>query len=288
MLLKTFLKILFIFALTQAVYADAKTSEDINKLKAFVDSGIAYIKEHGAKKAYAEFNNPNGKFKQGELYLFVYDFNGTCLADGATIGRVGKNFYTELDKYGTPVTRLKIALAKTGAGFLSYYWPDPNTKEVHIKTSYIKKENNTAIGAGIYKAIDVPQNLIEIKLEEVKAFINTGIEYFKKHGAKKAYKEFANPNGPFRRGNRYFFIMSYKGIMLADGADPKEVGQDFYNVPDEFGTPFIQLFIQIAKEGGGSVSYYWLEPTTKKNKLKVAYVMPLDKNSFIASGFYGD
>ncbi|EKE00677.1 MAG: hypothetical protein ACD_21C00293G0006 [uncultured bacterium] len=278
-------------AATIAKPTTPSNDDDIKRLKVFVDSGIAYIKQYGEKKAYDEFNNPKGKFRQGGLYFFVYDDKGNCLAHGSTISRVGKNFYTELDKYGTPVIRLIIELAKAQpqGGFFSYYWPDPDTRNVQIKTSYIKAINDhVSIGSGVYKAIDMPQSQISIKLEEVKAFINEGIEYYREHGAQAAYKEFSNPNGAFRRGNMYLFVMNYKGIMIADGADPKENGEDFYNTVDEFGTPFVQLFTQIAKEGGGSVSYYWPEPSSKKTKLKVSYVTPLDKDTFIGSGFYGD
>jgi signal transduction histidine kinase len=289
-ILKLLLGLLFSFALTQNIYADTKEKEELNKVKAFVESGIDYINKHGPKKAYEEFNKPHGKFRKGELYLFVYDLEGLSLAHGSTISRIGKNFYTELDKYGTPVIRLLIELAKAGGGFFSYYWPDPNTKNVNIKTSYIAPvdKHNIAIGAGVYKAINVPQAQISIKLEEVKALIRNGVDYFEKHGALAAYKEFSNPKGDFRRGNMYMFAYNYKGTLLASGYSPKDVGENFYETRDEFGSPFVQLFIQIAKDGGGSVSYYCPEPSSGKTKLKVSYIMPLGKDTLIGSGFYGD
>jgi signal transduction histidine kinase len=289
-ILKMFLGTLLAFVLAQNTYAALQEQEELNKLKAFVESGIDYINKHGPKKAYEEFNNLHGKFKQGKLYMFVYDLNGVSLAYGSTANRVGKNFYTELDRYGTPVIRLLIELAKAGGGFFSYYWPDPDTEKVGIKTSYIAPVNkyNIAIGSGVYKAINVPQAQISIKLEEVKAFVRNGIDYFKKHEPLAAYKELSNPKGPFRRGNMYMFVYNYKGVLLASSGFPKDVGKNFYETRDEFGSPFVQLFIQIAQDGGGSVSCYWPEPNSGKVKLKVNYVMPLGKDTLIGSGFYGD
>jgi hypothetical protein len=60
-------------------------------LVAFVDSAVAYVKTHGAKKALAEFNNPNGSFIQGELSIYACGFNGTTLAHPINPEKVGKN-----------------------------------------------------------------------------------------------------------------------------------------------------------------------------------------------------
>lgn len=277
--------------LSKNIFADTKsTTEDIKKLKTFINSGIDYVNKYGTKQAYTEFSDPKGKFQKGELYLFVYDLNGTCLAHGSMPQRVGKNFINELDKYGTPAVGLAIKVAKTGGGLFSYYWPEPGTNKVKLKTSYVEKLNDhTIIGAGLYKLIEIPQDQLLVKLEQVKTFINAGIEYFKEHGAQAAYKEFNNPNGSFRIGNMYLFVLNSKGVFLAIGADINNlVGKNSYNLKDEFGTPIVQLMIQIGKDGGGSVSYYWPEPSTKKIKLKVCYIMPLNNDTFIGSGFYGD
>ncbi len=272
-----------------SVRADTKTaSEDSIKLKSFVESGINYIKSMGNKKAYAEFSKPGGKFSQDELYLFVYDNNGKCLAHGSTPNRIGKNFFEEQDKYGTRVIKIAIELAKTGGGFMSYYWPSPKTNAIQFKTSYIKAiDKNTLIGSGLYKIMDVPKAQL-IKIEELKAFVNSGTDYFKEHEVDEVYKEFSNPQGKFRRGGLYLFVLDYNGIILAHGESKELIGKNFYSEKDEFGTPFIQLFIQAAKSGGGMVSYYWPEPISKKTKLKISYIKPLNNETFIGAGIYED
>lgn len=293
--LSFFLMLLFIFVLMQNVYADVMSlNDDARKLKSFVDSGINYIKKYGTKKAYAEFSNPQGRFiqKNPNLYLFVYNFKGDCLAHGFMSNRVGKNFLNEVDAYGTPTTKLATTVAKTGDGFFTLYWPEPgdNANKSHLKTIYIKRiDEKTFIGGGLYEALDVPRDQILVKLEEVKAFINTGVAYFKRYGAQAAYKEFNSPKGQFRVGDKYLFVLDSNGVVLADGSDPdKFVGKNLYNITDDFGTPYVQLLIQIAKGGGGSVSYYYPEPRTKKIKLKSSYIIPLTNNTYIGSGFYGD
>ncbi|HZD43140.1 MAG TPA: cache domain-containing protein, partial [Methanomicrobiales archaeon] len=57
--------------------APVPTAED---LVAFVERAFEYAEENGRDAALAEFNNPTGRFVDGELYIFAYDANGTTLA----------------------------------------------------------------------------------------------------------------------------------------------------------------------------------------------------------------
>ena len=71
-----------------------------NKVAAekMVQSGIALAKSKGLDEAIAETNK--GKFKQGELYLIIYDSNGKCLAHSTTSSRVGQNMMNDKDPDG--------------------------------------------------------------------------------------------------------------------------------------------------------------------------------------------
>ena len=51
--------------------------------EAMVKKAVAEIKANGKDKAFAEFNNPKGKFTDRDLYITVYDMNGKCLSHGA-------------------------------------------------------------------------------------------------------------------------------------------------------------------------------------------------------------
>src|SRR5690606_8040489 len=64
-------------------------------LVTFVEIAATYVKIHGKEKALEEFNNPNGSFIQGEIYIHAYDFNGTTLAHPVNPEKVGKNLLDE-------------------------------------------------------------------------------------------------------------------------------------------------------------------------------------------------
>ena len=62
-----------------------------------VKKAVALIKSAGPDKAYKAFTeHPDGAFKDRDLYVFVYNFAGDCLAQGANPKMVGKNLIDDL------------------------------------------------------------------------------------------------------------------------------------------------------------------------------------------------
>jgi len=277
---------------TFAEGADTKSvQKDVNDLKIFVDKGLAYIKKNGEAKSYKEFNDANSPFKKDNLYLFVFAFNGKVLAHGGDPKSfVGKNMFNAKDKFGTPYFQLFVEAANRGGGVVSYYWPRPDTGVLQYKTSYIAPINDNAfIGAGIYKSLEV-QKSQETKITELKKFVDSGVNYIKQNGVQEAYKEFNNPQGKFVKGDWYMFVGNYNGTLLAHGGDPKKmVGTSIADLKDEFNTPLLMMFTEAAKSGGGVVSYYWPHYTEKGAvRFKTSYIEPLDAQTYIGAGYYGD
>jgi cytochrome c len=151
--LKTIACTLLALAITQhAVAADQKGNAD--EAVAMVKRAVAYLKANGKEKAFAEFANPaNTQFHDRDLYLFVYDFNGVAVAHGNNPKMVGKNLFEMKDSDGTFIIKGFIDVAKTkGKGWVDYKWPNPVTKAVEQKSSYVEKaEGDLIIGSGIYK-----------------------------------------------------------------------------------------------------------------------------------------
>lgn len=121
---------------------------------AFVKKAVAFIEANGKEKALAEFSNTNGQFVKGSLYIFAYDLNGVSLAIGnGNAGKmVGKNLIDMKDAEGVPLVKGMSEVAKTkGRGWYDYHWPNPVTKTVEAKSSYIEKVGDYFVGSGIYK-----------------------------------------------------------------------------------------------------------------------------------------
>jgi signal transduction histidine kinase len=130
-----------------ACAADAST-----EAIAMVKKAVALVKESGRDKAIATFNDPNGEFKKGDLYVFVSGMDGKMLANGANARLIGKDLINLKDSDGKFFVQSYIALAKTkGQGWVDYKWVNPQTKAIDQKSSYIEKVDDLIVGCGIYK-----------------------------------------------------------------------------------------------------------------------------------------
>ncbi len=120
---------------------------------AMVKKAVAYMKEAGKDKAFTEFGNPsNTQFHDRDLYIFVYDMNGINVAHGNNPKMIGKNLLEMKDNDGKFIIKGFIDVTKTkGKGWVDYKWPNPVTKAVESKSSYVEKVDNLIVGAGIYK-----------------------------------------------------------------------------------------------------------------------------------------
>lgn len=125
------------------------TPQDAEEL---VKTGIAYLKKHGAEKAYKEFQNKNGPFVYKDLYLALYDLGGKCVAHGADATRVGKNFLDAKDPDGKAFIKERVEMAKaSGKGWQDYKFKNPATGKVEQKTSYFELSGDVIFTAGAYK-----------------------------------------------------------------------------------------------------------------------------------------
>lgn len=125
-----------------------------DEASALVKKAAAYLKANGKEKAFAEFNNPKGQFADRDLYVFVYDLKGTSLAigNGNSAKMVGKSLIDMRDTEGKYIIKSFIETANSkGSGWVDYKWPNPVTKAIESKSSYIEKVDDMVVGSGIYK-----------------------------------------------------------------------------------------------------------------------------------------
>lgn len=122
--------------------------------QAMVTKAVALIKSAGPESAYKTFTeNPGATFKDRDLYIFVYDFDGNCLAQGANAKMVGKNLLELKDIDGKPLIKDQIALVKAkGSGWYGpYRFNNPVTNKVETKKSYcMRGAGDSYVCAGVY------------------------------------------------------------------------------------------------------------------------------------------
>lgn len=128
------------------------TSSNKTELVSFVESALAYAQENGKDKALDEFSNKTGSFVRGDLYIYAYDFNGTCLAHPFKPDWIGKNKLDVTDSNGVPSLRNTLNVAKEGKGFTYFIFPNPaHGNRDEFKIAYaMKVDDNWFLGSGIY------------------------------------------------------------------------------------------------------------------------------------------
>lgn len=155
MILK-FLIIISILFINNFAYSEEQfTKEEVKK---FVIKAYNYMKENGKDKAFDEFNNPKGSFikgRNGQLYIFAFNYDGILLAHGNKPKLVGMNILTVKDSDGDfPIKKLLKASIE-GGQWVEYNWYNPNTKKIGKKLSFvIKFDKNSMVGAGIYESME--------------------------------------------------------------------------------------------------------------------------------------
>ena len=121
---------------------------------------------------------------------------------------------------------------------------------------------------------------------EAKKLVEKALTYVKANGEEKALKEFNNPKGKFVKGDLYIFALDPKGVMLANVNLPKLVGTNVYNRPDSKGKLHRKEMVDLANsQGSGWVTYYQLNPKTKKEEAKISYVQKVG-NLIVGCGAY--
>ncbi len=111
--------------------------------------------EKGLEETLKVVNDKNGPFVWKDSYVFCIDIEKQCnIAHPERPQLIGKNLFNVKDKNGKLFFAEFINLAKEkGEGWVSYYWPKPNSSEPVPKITYVYRVPNTTavMAAGVYE-----------------------------------------------------------------------------------------------------------------------------------------
>lgn len=117
--------------------------------KALLDAAVVEVKADPAA-AIAKFNDPDGKFRDRDLYVFCAN-----VSDGVLIAHpslVGTDLRTIKDVTGDPFGAAIMDEAREGEiTEVDYMWPRPGTEEPVRKNSYVIRLDDLVCGVGYYQ-----------------------------------------------------------------------------------------------------------------------------------------
>ena len=150
---KHLLKALSLLALAPfAATVHAAASGTPAEAEALVKKVAAYIKANGNDKAFEEVTNGKS-FKDRDLYVFIYDLSGKCVAHGANAKLVGKDLIALKDPDGKPLVKMLVDVAKDkGHGWTdTVKFRNPVTDKIQTRVNYIERVGDFAVGSGVFK-----------------------------------------------------------------------------------------------------------------------------------------
>ncbi len=121
--------------------------------RATVLQAVSYYREFGRERLLQEVNDPNGQFRVGDLYAFIYDSEMTMLAHPVKPELVGQNLLNEKDRAGGKYFRKEIqqVAMSRGSGWVDYEYENPASKAIEPKTTFVMLADDLIVCAGAYK-----------------------------------------------------------------------------------------------------------------------------------------
>jgi signal transduction histidine kinase len=136
---------------TLAASVQAAESGSRAEAEALVHKAVSAIKAQGPDKAFDEVTNGKS-LKDKDMYIFVYDLNGKCLAHGANAKLVGKDLIGMKDPDGKPLIKMLVDVAKEkGKGWTdTVKFRNPVTDKIQSRVNYIERVGEYAVGSGVF------------------------------------------------------------------------------------------------------------------------------------------
>jgi cytochrome c len=140
--------LLFACGVVPAIASEYGTREEAVAMVKRVQEKFA---KDGAETTFATVSDPSVKeFHDRDLYPFIYNLDGVCVAHGARPVLIGKDLISLKDQQGKYLIQEMIAIAKEkGSGWVSYKWPHPITNKIEDKVSYIGRMDDYFVGVGV-------------------------------------------------------------------------------------------------------------------------------------------
>jgi len=241
-------------------YPDANREEVIK----LVDKGYAFMKAHGISQAASDFNNiDNPEYRYGDLYLFVFDTKGKCLAEGGNPQLVGTNMFDEKDEDGRLWVREIIEKAKDGGGWIDFKFKN-SFKSIYAEMVDMGVEK-LVIGSGTYPSTKM--ETMTLLAKSATGLLKTAKE------TKEAFAEFVKPEGSkFIRGDLSIFVFEKSGICFAYGDNHDLIWKNLSFMKDAEGRSLVSLFDEVVDKGPSKVMY------TVNNNRTIAYIESLERD----------
>ncbi len=123
-----------------------------DEAKALAERAAEHMREVGPEKALEDFNDPNGKFVDRDLFVVSYGPDRKVVSSVRIKAYLGRDATRFVDSDGKEFGKEIIATAeKSGSGWVEYRMTNPATMKVELKRSYVIKVGDYILFVGAYR-----------------------------------------------------------------------------------------------------------------------------------------
>jgi len=247
--------------------------ESHDKVRKLVRAGYAHLKLHGPTVASFDFSDDRSdRFRDGGLYLQMFDMKGVCLANGDNQQLIGKSMYDVQDEDGRHYIREMLARVRKGGG-----WVSAKLRNA-FQSIYAERvtlgQDEFVLACGFYPAS---------KHDRMKLLAKSAASYLDNNTTERAFAEFVRRDGRFIRGSLRVFAFDSNGVCHAYGDRHNLIWRNLFEVTDDDGKLFVKELIERARGGADTVRY------RLNGELVLAYVEPVVKDGVeyvVGSSYY--
>ncbi len=118
--------------------------------QALAERAAEHLAKIGPAQAFKDFQDPAGGFLDGDLYVFVFDFEGVIQSSGGFPHAVGQNLLFHHEPAPTNTRGIIKVAREQGRGWFEYVWVNPCSGRRETKISYVIKVGDLIVGVGAY------------------------------------------------------------------------------------------------------------------------------------------
>jgi cytochrome c len=123
-----------------------------DEAKALAERAAAHMREVGPQQAIADFNDPNGGYDEGSLFVVTYDQQRKVVSSIGVRAYLGRDARRFVDDDGKEFGKAIIAMAEThGTGWVDYRMTNPATMKIELKSSYVVEVGGYVVLVGAYR-----------------------------------------------------------------------------------------------------------------------------------------
>ncbi|HOH36885.1 MAG TPA: cache domain-containing protein [Spirochaetota bacterium] len=129
--------------------SNSKESE-YDKAVSLVKKAINFYDKNGKDETLNAVTS--GKFADGNIYVFIYDYSAVMLAHPENKKLIGRNLFNVPDADGKYFRRNIVEDAKVkGSGWVDYKYKNPETGKVENKTTFFQNHKGLIFCCGVFK-----------------------------------------------------------------------------------------------------------------------------------------